>query len=305
MSYGPIDYPESRTCSCCGYRSMNESCTVCDWVEEFEDIEHPDEMVPLNFAPLREAQEHFRNFGYCSPTSDKPEFHRFQRDPNWQPLPPLFRGPVTDPDIGNAPKTCPCCGYMSVRVSMNSCPICGWVYSAQQEDPDRFGWPNGMTLRQGQAHFSEYGACGKHYLRLVRPPNDEDIRDPNWEPLDWKPLEPVMARNSFGGPVVVSEYKDHIKFDPTVLSEIPCPVCGYIARRRGVGRCPICLWDLYVGHRDELDQSKPNPVPVRQAQENFLELGMYRELPSTISYYSEHRVPTEQDRRNPDWRLLS
>jgi hypothetical protein len=85
--------------------------------------------------------------------------------------------------------TCPCCGYKTLKAeppgSFNICPICFWEDdNFQYHHPDVAVGANSVYLREAQSNFKTFGACDKVSIDAVRSPNENDIRDPNWEPLD-------------------------------------------------------------------------------------------------------------------------
>ncbi|WP_223789998.1 CPCC family cysteine-rich protein [Marinicella meishanensis] len=77
------------------------------------------------------------------------------------------------------PRTCPCCGYISLNVGPGGfalCPVCNWEDDpVQQADPDYEGGANGLSLRQAQ----------ERYLNGYRRQNytPKFIQDPAWQPL--------------------------------------------------------------------------------------------------------------------------
>ena len=82
-------------------------------------------------------------------------------------------------------KTCLCCGYMTLESEIyDICSICFW-----QDDPacwdngDFVGGANGLSLRQAQENFKNFGACEKVVMDLVRQPKDKDVKDTKWKPL--------------------------------------------------------------------------------------------------------------------------
>lgn len=84
--------------------------------------------------------------------------------------------------------TCPCCGYKTLEEeppgTYDICEICYWEDDEVQfRDPDFEGGANEVSLKQAQQNFIEFGACDKDYLDVVRPPNNFDIKDPDWRPL--------------------------------------------------------------------------------------------------------------------------
>ncbi|QQP14929.1 hypothetical protein FJQ98_10875 [Lysinibacillus agricola] len=60
------------------------------------------------------------------------------------------------------------------------CKICFWEDDRIQfSDPDYRGGANEVSLKQAQ-QFLSFGACEKEYVKFVRQPNKEDIKDVNW-----------------------------------------------------------------------------------------------------------------------------
>lgn len=84
--------------------------------------------------------------------------------------------------------TCPCCGYRTLddEHEYDICPICFWEDDYLQfKDVDLEGSANhGISLRQAQKNYLEYGACDRTMLRHVRKLNEEDVRDQDWKPLE-------------------------------------------------------------------------------------------------------------------------
>jgi len=82
--------------------------------------------------------------------------------------------------------TCPCCGYKTLDEKApgthDICHICFWEDDAVQfRDPDYIGGANKPSLRQAQKNFLEFGACDREAMRFVRPPAEEDEKDPDWK----------------------------------------------------------------------------------------------------------------------------
>jgi hypothetical protein len=94
-------------------------------------------------------------------------------------------------DTSDAPRParyyCPCCGYRTFvdpPGSYDICPICFWEDDdVQFDDPDLEGGANGVSLREAQRNFVEFGACEREMLSHVRPPKEGEERDPNWRLL--------------------------------------------------------------------------------------------------------------------------
>ena len=91
---------------------------------------------------------------------------------------------------------CLCCGYKTIEGYKTNfgytkppeahaiCQICFWHDdSVAYRRPDEVIGPNRVSLRQAQRNFLEFGASERRVLRFVRPPNDNDVRDPNWRLL--------------------------------------------------------------------------------------------------------------------------
>ena len=81
--------------------------------------------------------------------------------------------------VGKYP--CPCCGYITFPVPKKEalayiCPVCFWendVFDPGEDSPsDENG---GMTLRQGQENFKQYGAVHPDLVRYARPPRAEEM----------------------------------------------------------------------------------------------------------------------------------
>jgi hypothetical protein len=82
--------------------------------------------------------------------------------------------------------TCPCCGYQTVFCEYDICHVCGWENDfVQRDNPDMTG-ANRVTLREAQRNFHAFGAADRRLVGtdLINPPAADDIRDPNWTPLE-------------------------------------------------------------------------------------------------------------------------
>jgi hypothetical protein len=53
-----------------------------------------------------------------------------------------------------------------------------------EETPDEEGGANGISLREAQRNFTRFGACHEASVNHARKPTPQDMRDPNWKPLD-------------------------------------------------------------------------------------------------------------------------
>ena len=81
------------------------------------------------------------------------------------------------------PFPCPCCGYLTSPEPWDICPVCFWENDASQvRDPDASGGANGISLRQAQRNFQNFGACNQDGLRHVAAHTFH--RDPYWQPLN-------------------------------------------------------------------------------------------------------------------------
>lgn len=83
---------------------------------------------------------------------------------------------------------CRCCGYLTLTEKPPGtyiiCPICFWEDNEEMNHWSIWTGSNQVSLRQAQRNFLEFGACELEWLNDVRLPTIEDVRDPNWEPLD-------------------------------------------------------------------------------------------------------------------------
>lgn len=82
---------------------------------------------------------------------------------------------------------CPCCGYLVFDDPPGSdeiCPICFW-----EDDISQLRFPtttgaNHANLIEAQKNYSREGLCEWRLHAHVRSPNDADLRDPEWRPID-------------------------------------------------------------------------------------------------------------------------
>lgn len=64
------------------------------------------------------------------------------------------------------------------------CPICFWEDDpVQSENPDYRGGANKISLHEAQKNYKEFGACEKRFLKNVKRPSKNDIKDINWKPI--------------------------------------------------------------------------------------------------------------------------
>lgn len=269
------------SCPCCGVmNSCYGGCTVCGWEDSV-----PRDQIDEHFSnthTLREAQHFFLRFGCCgaNPWLWAGTAENFDpqtpRDPNWRLLPPPFNGtPVADPLQPLIGANCPCCGYKTINAGFQVCDICVWMYCPEQEYPDKEGRYNGVSLREAQGFFAEWGAKQPAFRPYVRAPLPSDVRDPLWRPV-----------------------RDPINQRLPELSDRTCPVCGYKASKLGGEFCSICAWPYFRGHRDGYDPSQPNTITISMAQKSFRQFGAWKNHPLLLSYV---RAPLPSDVRDPDW----
>lgn len=83
--------------------------------------------------------------------------------------------------------TCPCCGYRSLQEppgSYDICKVCFWEDDGVQLlDPAYRGGANKPSLMECQENFRRVGACEERFAGDVRPPEAEEMRDPEWRPV--------------------------------------------------------------------------------------------------------------------------
>ncbi len=81
---------------------------------------------------------------------------------------------------------CPCCGNFVFREPPNSydiCKICFWEDDISQL---RFVTRGGASipLVEAQKNYAAFGTIEKRFLRCVREPSPEDVRNPGWCPIN-------------------------------------------------------------------------------------------------------------------------
>ena len=84
-------------------------------------------------------------------------------------------------------QTCACCGYKTTAPGYEVCAICHWMKDpAQEADPDLDPGTNGLSLRQAQRNYREFGAAANYLVEVARKPTEQEEkeRDPNWKPLE-------------------------------------------------------------------------------------------------------------------------
>jgi hypothetical protein len=262
-----------------------EFCPIYYWEYDSVQIQYPD-AGGANWTTLREAQRNFVLLGRENEKYDLDFFHiytqGYNRDPNWEPLPPLGR---TLPYIERA--MCRCCGYRTICVSHERCEICGWEYSPQQTHPDDPRGPNVFTLRESQANFRQFGAKDEEFVGHLRAPSEQDIRDASYVPLA-APSTAVPNRRQKMYDVMYA--KPRIEPIPS-----PCACCGYLMD----SICIFCRWTFSPQQERPDDPIGPNFISLREAQKNFAAFGAI--TPERAEYA---RRPTAEDQLAPDWKPL-
>ena len=84
--------------------------------------------------------------------------------------------------------TCPCCGYKVYSKPPEDDQICGICYW-QNDIVDlvyalKPNGPNHVSLLEAQKNFQKIGACEKRFIQYVKLPSKEEIKDPEWRPID-------------------------------------------------------------------------------------------------------------------------
>ncbi|HEY0890347.1 MAG TPA: CPCC family cysteine-rich protein [Nocardioides sp.] len=83
---------------------------------------------------------------------------------------------------------CPCCGYRTLDQGPGDydlCHVCWW-----EDDPVALRWPlvdegpNAMALLEAQRNYQAFGAFAASARTKVRPPHEDEGREPGWRPLD-------------------------------------------------------------------------------------------------------------------------
>lgn len=80
--------------------------------------------------------------------------------------------------------TCPCCGYKTVnfKKTFPICRICQWQYCEDTLIDSSDITCNGITLKEGQLSFIEFGVSKNSdmYIAQQHEVKDTDIKDPEW-----------------------------------------------------------------------------------------------------------------------------
>ncbi|MEM8737488.1 MAG: DUF6714 family protein [Planctomycetota bacterium] len=83
---------------------------------------------------------------------------------------------------------CECCGHRTLDNQPGGtyqiCPVCFWEDAPFAEDHFCQQFSNGITLRQAQRNYTEYGAATRDFLNDVRPAEPDEKRAPDWHTLD-------------------------------------------------------------------------------------------------------------------------
>jgi hypothetical protein len=103
--------------------------------------------------------------------------------------------------------TCPCCGYQTFSEppgSFDVCPVCFWEDDGLQLlNPAYRGGANGPSLMECQTNYLRLGACEERFLNAVRPPEANELRDPEWRPA----TESDLRRARTPGELSAEEYR--------------------------------------------------------------------------------------------------
>lgn len=83
---------------------------------------------------------------------------------------------------------CPCCGYLVFDREPGNhevCPVCGWEDDlAQLRFPLMPGSANVVSLASAQRNYAEFGAAERKNRGTTRPPLEDEVREPEWRPVD-------------------------------------------------------------------------------------------------------------------------
>src|SRR5262249_32149193 len=102
------------------------------------------------------------------------------------------------------PHPCPACGYymfLSLNDQSEICGICFWQNDLLdlQAMYQPMG-PNNVSLEEAQKNFASFRAIEERFVNQVRKPNENDIRDPQWRPLDRTKDQPRQIKDDSDNP---------------------------------------------------------------------------------------------------------
>lgn len=139
-------------------------------------------------------------------------------------------------------------------------------------------------------------------IRLIRPDGSE------FESCIWELEHFVPQRRRSDEIVIVLKglNRDDVPIGTEVWSmdKFPCSCCGYMTlKEKPPGTyeiCPVCFWEDDVVQLSDPDfAGGANVVSLRQAQRNFLEIGV-----SDPRFKKNVRAPRPGEERSPEWRPL-
>jgi hypothetical protein len=82
---------------------------------------------------------------------------------------------------------CPCCGFLVFGEPPGSyeiCPICFWEDDLSQLRFPHATGANGLSLIDAQGNYASIGAAERRFVSNVREPNETELRDSDWRPID-------------------------------------------------------------------------------------------------------------------------
>jgi cysteine-rich CPCC protein len=82
-------------------------------------------------------------------------------------------------ELDEAPRhSCPCCGYLTLLNPgrYDICAVCGWEDDPAVEwnGPDYHSGPNHISLSEGRANFTRFGASKENSKEFTRDPRPEE-----------------------------------------------------------------------------------------------------------------------------------
>ena len=81
----------------------------------------------------------------------------------------------------------PCCGHLVFSEppgSYDICPICFWEDDVSQLRFMHTHGANHVSLIEGQKNYAAFGACEQRVKPYVRSPRSEELKEPEWRPVD-------------------------------------------------------------------------------------------------------------------------